>query len=269
MVHVPKVLAPGGLQQPRSASSDLNVLSRRHLLRWGMVGSGILLPPAVQTFSEIFDEDAALVRRLVYGMNGPYAANGQLFMFIATLIGMVASLIQIFEFFGARKSDSRTVVYVIDNRTYDAFRAHEAQMRAQGCDQFTGVTLARYDQQIALLGGHSSNYAAAAFQYGNAASVGISGPAVQVLHAGASYAHQRFNLDDSHLAQATSIVETERRVVRSSYEDVAINVYHNACGGYFMHDPRPARDCGAGQLAVHLPPYTTKATAPIIGLRTA
>ncbi|MBZ5625633.1 MAG: hypothetical protein LAQ69_44110 [Acidobacteriia bacterium] len=184
-----------------------------------------------------------------------FAAQGGLFAFIAMLLGAIAAVVQILEYFGVRPRFSSSVRYDGACSARD-FQMAEAAARREGYSDFHGVsTSPRVERNFSMFVAKedTQNRAEMVTAYDGLQAVNLKGWEPSIFHAAIRLVAQKYQLSETALAQSMAITS---RVNRVTNDKVQVSSFRIPGNGFLLHDRTPMPDCPLGKLCIYVPGVT-------------
>jgi hypothetical protein len=185
-----------------------------------------------------------------------FAAQGGFLAFLAMLLGAIAAVCQILDYFGIRPRFSSTVRYDGAPCSVQDFRMAEAAARRDGYDSFHGVSASpRVEKDFSLLVAQdqAADRANLVTAYDGLKTVGLVGWEPSIFHAAVQHVAKMYKLSDEVLAQSMALTSRENMVTNG---EVQLSSFRLASNGFLLHDRTPVPEYPLGKLLINLPGVT-------------
>lgn len=207
-------------------------------------------------------------------IENPFVAHANPILVGAAILGGIAAIVQILDYFDIRPRWSRSVDYSAPGTSAPSFSANERSMRQRNYNSFSGVHRSPKHRKVSLMAGTNSSYsdraAEGVIRHDQGRAVTLDTRRGNVLSAATQLVNQH-RLQPEDAANNVAVTNAYATTVWDNRggSNVPIDCLETASGGYIVHDQRPYGRYDGGLVGVHIPGVTQPCNIPMAGMYSA
>jgi hypothetical protein len=193
-----------------------------------------------------------------------FAANAGFWAGVAMLLGAIASVIQILEYFRVpRPQFTSRVDYGSAGNSSSAFQRMEQEQRLSGCQLYSGVSRSPLDHNVAILASQGNGSATMAMRYGDRPLVALRDMEPRVIQACLSFAVREYGLSEAKLSSNATIVGKSNCI----FDGNPVQKFITADGGFILHAQEVNPRFGYGGATIFIPGVNQPEDLPSLSLK--